>query len=247
MALRSFADGSLFAHRHGDGQASVLALHGWGRSGADFDAVLEGRDALAVDLPGFGASPPPAAPTGAAGYARLVAPALDGCEPQVVLVGHSFGGRVALMLALAHPDRVAGLVLTGVPLLKLGPPRRPPAGYRLARALHRRGMLPESTMESLRRRRGSADYRAATGVMRDVLVTAVNETYEDRLGEVGCPVDLVWGESDAEVPPAVARRAATILEGAGVPVSLEVVPGAGHHLPLQRPDVLRAAIDGIAS
>lgn len=247
MALRSFADGSLFAHRHGDGPASVLALHGWGRSGADFDAVLEGRDALALDLPGFGASPPPSAPTGAAGYARLVAPALDGCRPQVVLVGHSFGGRVALMLALDHPDRVAGLVLTGVPLLRLGPSRRPPTGYRLARALHRRGMLSDATMESLRRRRGSADYRAASGVMRDVLVTTVNETYEDRLPEVRCPVALVWGESDAEVPPAVARRASSILEGAGVPVALEVVPGAGHHLPLQRPDVLRSAIDGIAS
>ncbi|NIQ53776.1 MAG: alpha/beta hydrolase, partial [Gemmatimonadetes bacterium] len=54
----------------------VLALHGWGRDGSDFDRVLAGLDAVALDLPGFGASPAPAVVTGAAGYAAMVAPVL---------------------------------------------------------------------------------------------------------------------------------------------------------------------------
>ena len=55
-------------------------------------------------------------------------------------------------------------------------------------------------MEALRRRRGSDDYRNATGVMRDVLVIAVNEDYEDLLPRITCPVELVWGDDDTAAP-----------------------------------------------
>ena len=88
------------------------------RQRKDFDGVLDGLDAIALDLPGFGgASPEPAAAMDAAGYADAVAPALDACAPGVVVLGHSFGGRVAVNLAATHPDRVGALVLTGVPRL----------------------------------------------------------------------------------------------------------------------------------
>ena len=59
MALRALADGALFAEAYGDGSPRVLALHGWGRRGNDFAASLAEFDALAVDLPGFGATPAP--------------------------------------------------------------------------------------------------------------------------------------------------------------------------------------------
>ncbi len=55
-------------------------------------------------------------------------------------------------------------------------------------------------MERARRRHGSADYLAAQGVMRDVLVRLVNERYEDTLAAVQCPVELVWGDDDQRRP-----------------------------------------------
>lgn len=243
MPLRSFADGAFFGRSHGSGPPEVVALHGWGRTGEDFAPILQGFDAIAVDLPGFGASPPPAEVTGAAGYARLVAPVLDGCAPRVVLVGHSFGGRVGLHMALEHPERVDRLVLTGVPLVRRSSARRPPLGYRIVRGLHRRGWVSEERMEALRRRRGSGDYRAAEGIMRDVLVTVVNESYEDELRAVTVPVHLIWGAGDTEVPVSVAHRAVEILEGAGAAASLDVAEGVGHHLPTERPDLLRRVIE----
>ena len=245
--LSAFADGRLFGSVHGSGAPgapSVLALHGWGRSGADFDAVLQGLDAVALDLPGFGATPPPSEAWGAAGYAMAIAPVLDELATPVVVVGHSFGGRVAVHLADARPERIAALVLTGVPLVK--PPgavtsaSRPAAVYRVARALHRRGLFPDARMEALRRRHGSPDYRAATGVMRDVLVRVVNETYEEQLARLACPVELVWGDDDPEVPVAVAEAALAFLSaGLGI---LTVVPGAGHFTPRTAPVELRAAV-----
>ncbi len=66
-------------------------------------------------------------------------------------------------------------------------------------------------MEARRHRSGSSDYRAASGVMRDVFVRLVNETYEDELREITCPVELVWGSDDTAAPVAVAERAVELL------------------------------------
>lgn len=245
MALRSFASGALFAEILGEGAPHILALHGWGRRGSDFRPSLEGLPALAPDLPGFGASPPPSAAVGADGYADVVSPVLDAFAGPAVLVGHSFGGRVALRLAVREPDRVAALVLTGVPLLRLRPPRPPSLGHRLARLGNRLGVVSDEAMERRRRRSGSADYRAATGVMRDILVKVIAETYETELGSIRAPITLLWGGDDTEVPVEVASRALSLREDAGLPTTFEMLTGVGHHLPLQAPGRLRAAVEAL--
>ncbi len=243
MALRSYADGALFAEVLGEGSPRILALHGWARRGADFRPSLEGLPALAPDLPGFGASPAPAEVIGAEGYASATASILEAFEKPAVIVGHSFGGRVALRLAVNHPDRVRAVLLTGVPLVRLRQAARPSLGYRLIRLGNRIGLVPDELLERRRRKAGSADYRAATGVMRDILVRAVAESYEEELGSIAAPVAMLWGEADTEVPVEVARRAEEIRMGAGLPVSLDVVPDIGHMLPLQAPERLRTAVE----
>ncbi len=218
----------------------MLGLHGWGRTHRDLLTCLDGMNAVALDLPGFGASPAPTQPAGAAAYADLVEPVLDECAARLVIVGHSFGGRVALELAIRRPDVVGALVLCGVPLLRRCDRRAPrlSLGYRVVRSLHRRRILSDSAMERMRQRYGSADYRSAVGVMRDVLVVAVNETYEERLGLVEQPVELVWGSDDDAVPVEVARRAGEMFADA----QLRVLSGVGHFVPTETPDALAAAV-----
>lgn len=243
MPIISINGGSLFAEKFGHGAPRVLALHGWGRRGSDFAASLDGLDALALDLPGFGASPPPPQATGADGYAELIGPALELFDRPPVIVGHSFGGRVAVARQALHPGSARGLVLAASPLVRLQQTRRRPAlSYRLARFGHRLGLVSQERMEGIRRRHGSADYRAASGVMRDVLVKAVNESYEEQLGKLGVPVHLLWGAEDSEVPPEVAERAAVIIAGAGAAVQVEVLEAIGHHVPLQAPQAIRLAV-----
>jgi pimeloyl-ACP methyl ester carboxylesterase len=239
VTLRAFADGHLFGRLHGQLPARVLALHGWARSGADFDAVLDGLDAVALDLPGFGATPEPPEPWTSARYAEAVAGALPEIGRPLVVIGHSFGGRVALHLAARWPDLVAGLVLTGVPIYRLAGGRTSPL-YRLARALNRAGVLGEDRMERLRRRYGSADYRAASPTMRGVLVNVVHERYDDQLAAVRCPVRLVWGADDEPAPAEVARMAAQVL---GERAELRILPGHGHFLVRSAPADLRASIE----
>ena len=245
MALRALSDGALFAEAYGEAPPRVLALHGWGRRGSDFGRSLAGFDALAVDLPGFGASPPPSGPIGAEGYAALIAPVLDEFEEPPVVVGHSFGGRVAVCLAASDPDRVGPLIVTGSPLVRLTPAPRPSPGYRLLRLMNRIGLVSGERMERIRGRRGSADYRAASGVMRDVLVTVINEDYETQLRQIRSHVVLIWGEDDSEVPPAVAEKALRIMRQAGVAAELEILAGVGHLVPVQAPEAISRAVEGV--
>ncbi|MEJ7841248.1 MAG: 2-succinyl-6-hydroxy-2,4-cyclohexadiene-1-carboxylate synthase [Rubrobacter sp.] len=95
----------------------MLLLHGFMGSSADWltvTAALEGRyRCIAVDLPGHGAST--GLPSGAytiEGAARALLDLLDdlGVE-RPVIAGYSMGGRLALYLALRHPDRLSGLIL----------------------------------------------------------------------------------------------------------------------------------------
>jgi pimeloyl-ACP methyl ester carboxylesterase len=100
-------------------------------------------------------------------------------------------------------------------------------------------------MERIRGRRGSADYRAANGVMRDVLVTVINEDYETQLRQLRSRVVLIWGEDDPEVPPAVAEKALRIMRQAGVAAELEILPGVGHLVPVQAPEAVSRAVAGV--
>jgi len=244
--LRAFAGGSLMGEVFGANEPAVLALHGWSRSRRDFFGVLSpagagSLDAIALDLPGFGSSPPPPSGWGSPEYAECVARVLDNMGRPLVILGHSFGGRIALHLATARPDAVAGMVLTGVPLRRPTTPHRPPLAFRTARFLHRIGLLPEQRMEAMRRRYGSSDYRAAEGVMRQVLVKVVNETYDEIISAISCPVTLVWGEDDDVAPLWVARSAVHEFPQA----TLVELPGAGHLTPLSAPSALRDAVSAL--
>jgi pimeloyl-ACP methyl ester carboxylesterase len=242
--LRSYLDGRVFGELADGPGPLIVALHGWGRDHRDFRNALDGYPHLSVDLPGFGVSPPPAAAWGAADYAACVATVLDehGPEQPAVLLGHSFGGRVAVCLAASRPDLVRALVLCGVPLLRSPGASRLPVAYRLGRKAHRLGLLSDRRFEAMRRARGSRDYNAASGVMRGVLVRVVNESYDAELAAVRCPVALLWGRADQAVPPAVIDQARGLLAG---PTTAEVVDGAGHDVHLQAPDRLRATLDRV--
>jgi pimeloyl-ACP methyl ester carboxylesterase len=254
MALSTFAGGRLWGARYGTGGPWVLALHGWGRDHHDFDQVLDGLDAVALDLPGFGAAPEPPGPWSTLEYAEWVAPVLDElASGPVVVVGHSMGGRVAVQLARAaegatgRQGRIGALVLTGAPLAPSPGERRsrPSLAYRAGRALHRARLVSDERMEQLRRKHGSSDYRNASPTMRGVLVKAVNETasaaYIPPLrawAGAGNPVELVWGEDDKVAPLAGVRER---LEGVAS-VQVTVVPGAGHLIGPQLASEARAAI-----
>jgi 3-oxoadipate enol-lactonase len=103
----------------GDGDA-VVFLHAFPLQAAMWDYQIEALEAtnrcIAIDLPGFGQSPPPEAPDDASmqGWADLVTDVLDQLGvASATVVGASMGGYLAMALLRHHPDRVGALVLAG--------------------------------------------------------------------------------------------------------------------------------------
>src|SRR5688572_16903227 len=101
--------------RRGSGPP-VLLLHGWGASSALFQSTMAGLEhafaLVAPDFPGFGATPPPPRAWSVGDYTAWTVRLLDALAlDRVHVIGHSFGGRVAIKLASTYPERVDKQVL----------------------------------------------------------------------------------------------------------------------------------------
>ena len=194
----------------GDGRP-LLLLHGWGVSSELFtpilDALQAGRRLIVPDLPGFGATPEPPTPWSVHEYAAwcialLDRLGIDRCD----LIGHSNGGRIGIVIAATYPGRLERMVLAGSAGIR---PRQTLRGfarvrsYKALRMIERSGAVPAGVRDAARRRadlRGSADYRAVSGVMRGTLVRIVNEDLRAMLPNLHLPVLLIWGDQDTETP-----------------------------------------------
>jgi pimeloyl-ACP methyl ester carboxylesterase len=224
---------------------------------------------VAPDLPGFGASTLGATRPTLAGYRDWLLAFLDTCRLRTaILVGLSMGGGIALRTAIDAPERVSALVLCA----PYGVSERTPGGRAGFLAVHAPGLTPLTN--AILRRSPSLLRRALGTVLRrpgaltaDLLarVAAVlaqpasgaawssfrryevrwsgpRTCFGDELALLGQPAVFLSGELDHLVPPADVRAAA-----ARVPRGRFVaVPGAGHWLPRDAPDLLAAEITSIS-
>jgi pimeloyl-ACP methyl ester carboxylesterase len=140
------------------------------------DGLLPGRDRRLLSWPGLGHETPRA---DVRGLDDLVATVLGELDEPADLIAQSMGGLVALKVALAAPDRVRRLVLTGTS-----------------------GGLPMDRLGGAEWRR---DYRAAFPKAA-AWITETREDLSDRLGSITAPALLLWGDRDAISPPAVGAR-----------------------------------------
>ncbi len=220
----------------------VVLLHGWGASSQSLaplgGALADSHRVLAVDLPGFGWSRPPSSAWGTSEYADHIARLMQqsGID-RAALVGHSFGGRIAIALAAGQPGRVSRLVLVASAGLRSR--RGVGTSLRVATAkLAKRffglpvwGRAGQRVIAKVSGRLGSRDYRAA-GHMRPTLVKVVNEDLTPVLAGIQAPTLILWGDQDREVP-----RSDMEIMAARIPrARLMVFAGAGHFPFLDAPE-----------
>ena len=102
--LQAAASGLVFVERSGEDPPQVIGLHGWARDRTDLLPALREFSYASLDLPGFGHSPEPTSGIGSREYAERCRDAVVELTTEpAVLVGHSFGGRVAVCLAARYP------------------------------------------------------------------------------------------------------------------------------------------------
>jgi len=230
----------------GEGPA-ILLLHGWGgcigSMGPIQSSLAREYRVLTLDLPGFGLSQMPPEQWGSAEYARCVWQLLAELDVTEVLcvVGHSFGGKVAIHLALQQRGLVGALILVGTPGVRLPPSKRTRRRIatvklvrRIAKALPQR---PRHLVEKLLSRLGSEDYRNA-GPMRDILVRVVNEDLRTDLSALDIPTLLIWGQFDDATPVEIGRVMEASIAGSG----LVVLEQSGHFPYLDEPQAFSAIV-----
>jgi pimeloyl-ACP methyl ester carboxylesterase len=233
MAAERFKETPLNARTVGQGPP-LLMLHGWGASSASFDPLsrlLAGAEMHLLDLPGFGGSPPPPVPWDLNDYARCVLAYMDerGIQRASVL-GHSFGGRIALRLAAQHPGRVDRMVLVnaaGIPRRRTLEQRARMAGIKLLRRVLRWAvpLVGRRALDWSSERFGSRDYKAA-GLLRPTFVRVINEDQTAELGKITCPTLILSGGLDTETPPEMAQRFHAAIGGSRI----VVLPNGDHFM-----------------
>lgn len=223
-------------------RAPVLLLHGWGVNLKTMQPLGEKLSALGYtayipDMPGFGESAPPANVWGVPDYAKFVVDYLDAHQlDRVFLIGHSFGGRIGLVLGADYADRFVKFALADA----AGVPPKPSSSgnlrlstYKTVRdGLYKIGAksLADNLRTKYNARYGSADFQAAQGVMREVFVKVVNQDLRPYAQRVKPSTLLFWGDKDEDTPLWMGQELEKLIPDAG----LIVYEGAGHYSYLER-------------
>ncbi|OQB25703.1 MAG: Non-heme chloroperoxidase [Firmicutes bacterium ADurb.Bin182] len=212
----------------------VLILHGWGCSADTMRAVANyiaavGREAVLLDFPGHGKSGKLSKPWGVDEYAELTEEFIErqklrGCDA----LCHSFGARIAILLAAKDPGIFGKLIFTGAAGIR---PKRGLKYYvkvycfKLARTLSKVKFLDKLfRLTEKSGNAGSADYRALSGVMKTTFVKVVNKDLAPLLKNIGNETLLIWGSEDRETPLYMAKRMEREIKNSG----LALIEGAGH-------------------
>jgi pimeloyl-ACP methyl ester carboxylesterase len=235
----------------GSGEA-VLFLHGWGTDFLSFKPFLEALTpyyrVCALDLPGFGQSDEPPAAWGVDDYGDFVVNFMASLGiSRVILIGHSFGGRIIIKLAARRelPVVIPRIVL--VDSAGIRPPRTIKQKVRLliyrgvkgiisAGGIHQRfpGLL-----DRWRKKHGSPDYLNASPRMRECFIKVINEDLTPCLPRIPCPALLIWGAEDQETPLGDGKLMERLIPDAGL-VTME---GAGHYSFLDQPRIFGRVLD----
>lgn len=222
-----------------EGEGSpVLLLHGWGCNGGHwnpvFEALKKNHRVVAPDIPGFGESEEPPETWGTKEYAQFFEHFMRALKlEQPVVIGHSNGGRIGILLAAK--GCVGKLILTDSAGIK---PKRDASYYAKIysyKAMKKVLSLPvlsakkEEILEKKRNKAGSADYNAASEGMRRILSKVVNEDLIPYLDQIRVSTLLVWGSEDTATPLSDGEQMETILKKNNVDCALIVFSGRGHY------------------
>lgn len=215
--------------QYGEGKDIVL-LHGWGQNIEMMkplgDRLCQNYKITIIDFPGFGDSPEPESAWNIEEYTNMLENVIKKLSiKKPILIGHSFGGRVAIKYASLHS--VEKLVLLASPCVRIKNNTRDLKTKILKSIKRLPGM--DKIGEYAKNFIGSRDYKQATPLMRQILVNTVNEDLTECAKKIKVPTLLIWGDQDTEATLEEGKMLENLLEDGG----LVVLDGCTHYAYLE--------------
>ncbi len=225
----------------------VIIMHGWGcnvDTVASIENIFKGKmRVINVDLPGHGKSSEPPTVWGIEEFTSMMEKFITRLGlKHPSLVGHSFGGRISILLSSrGDVDKVLLVDAAGIK------PKRKLSYYWKVysfKAMKNAALLflgkkkGAEIVDKLRGKKGSADYRNSSPRMRAIMSKCVNEDLKSVMPSIKAPVLLVWGEDDTATPLSDAQTMKKLIPDAG----LVSFPGCGHYSFLDNPFGFKAVV-----
>lgn len=233
-------------HRQTDEKRPILILHGWGSKAAAWKEVADflikdGYRVVVPDLPGFGDNPSPEKPWGLDEYTEWVNNfARKNNLTRFYLLGHSFGGGIAIKYAILFPEKVEKLFLVAAAYARSKTLKKIFLGliskiFKIFSFLPFYGLFRRTFYKFVIRK---SDYAHAKGIMKESYLKVINEDLSSQLSEITAPTVIIWGEKDDITPLKLAYFAKERIKNS----ELVIVEDGRHALELQTPRVLSEKI-----
>lgn len=210
-------------------QNTMVFLHGWGTDSSSFRGVLSllpknNWRYLLIDFPGFGESPEPSRDYTVYDYASEVVSLLKKLSiTNAVIVGHSFGGRIAVVIGSRYPEYAKKIVLVdsaGLVMNRGIGYKIKVWNYKFKKKLTSLGLLKGASKPA-----GSADYRVLkSDIMRKTFINVVNQDLLADAKKIKSETIIIWGKEDKDTPLKMGMR----YNKAIAESKLYVIEDAGH-------------------
>ncbi|MFA9377933.1 MAG: alpha/beta fold hydrolase [Lachnotalea sp.] len=231
----------------------ILMLHGWGSNLLPFNSLIKHLSShykiYALDMPGFGNSEEPDFPWAVDDYVNFIIKFTQRMNiSSAILIGHSFGGECIIKLANIDtlPFQINKIILmgsAGVRHPKTFEQKLKIKTYKLGKwflKLKLIQLLYPDALENFQSKSGSADYRAASPLMRQSFVKVINEILDEHyFANIKSSTLLIWGENDTATPLVDGQYMEKTIPGAG----LVTIKNAGHYVYLDQAFTVYKVID----
>lgn len=221
--------------RDRESETAWVFLHGWGSNKEVWRNVAQNlnQTIVTIDLPGFGSSDDLSKPWTIADYSEAVRTLISSLDHNsVLLVGHSFGGQIAVDIAADQPNWLAGLVLVGAAVVRDEEPKLLSAIGSILSPLFQ---LPG--IKSLRPHIYNligADLPPEDDNLKQTMRTILREDQTDQLALIDVPTQIIWGSDDSDAPTENSEE----LLGKLSQANLSLLDG-GHFIFIDAPDMFQ--------
>lgn len=214
-----------------------LILHGWGSNSEKWQKIGEllaqnGIKVIIPDLPGFGKSDKPLKAWNLDDYCNFIEEFVKFLNlEKFYLLGHSFGGALAVKCSLKFPEKINKLFLVGAACI-----RKKTVKVRLLRVISKLFNHPPLFIKKVFYRK--SDYLSVEGVMKETYLKIIEEDLTDILSQVQIPTIIIWGKKDNTTPIKHAYLIRSKINNS----KLEIIPNISHSPHLESPEKLAEII-----